>query len=316
MIKIDIHQHLWTEPLVQALAERRELPFVRREHGLTVLFLAGDRPYVIDLSAEVPARRAALVELDGLDRALFCLSSPLGIESLPREQSLPLIDAYHEGVLSLDGPFGVWGAIALDRPDPDEVDCAIGRGCAGLSLPAGALCSVDALSRLRPLLERLELLGAPLLVHPGPGPGLAPSRAMGEAALADPLWWPALTRYVADMHAAWLAFIAAGRLHHPKLRVVFSMLAGLAPLHAERLSSRGGTAPDVHDPLVFYDTSSYGPSAVRTLAELVGPQQLLYGSDRPVVEPGDLGMPDRLDWDPIADGTRRALGANPGVGAR
>jgi 6-methylsalicylate decarboxylase len=132
MIKVDIHQHLWTEPLVQALAERRELPFVRREHGLTVLSLAGERCYVIDLSAEIPARRAALVELDGLDRALLCLSSPLGIESLPRAQSLPLIDAYHEGALSLDGPFGVWGAIALDRPDPDDVDRAIGDGCVGV----------------------------------------------------------------------------------------------------------------------------------------------------------------------------------------
>jgi hypothetical protein len=316
MIKIDIHQHLWTEPLVQALAERRELPFVRREHGLTVLFLAGERPYVIDLSAEAPARRAALVELDGLDRALLCLSSPLGIESLPREQSLPLIDAYHDGVLSLGGPFGVWGAIALDRPDPDDVERAIGRGCVGLSLPAGALRSVDALSRLHSVLARLEALGAPLLVHPGPGPGLADSRAVGEASLGDPLWWPALTRYVADMHAAWMAFLGAGRLQHPELRVVFSMLAGLAPLHAERLSSRGGPAPYVPDPLVFYDTSSYGPSAVRTLAESVGPQQLLYGSDRPVVEPGELGMPDRLDWDPIADGTRRALGATRTAGAR
>jgi 6-methylsalicylate decarboxylase len=120
MIKIDIHQHLWTEPLVQALTERRDLPFVRREHGLTVLFLTGERPYVIDLSNDAPTRRAALVELDGLDRALLCISSPLGIESLPREESLPLIDAYHDGVLSLDGPFGVWGRDALDRPDPDD----------------------------------------------------------------------------------------------------------------------------------------------------------------------------------------------------
>ncbi|MGA2321857.1 MAG: amidohydrolase family protein [Solirubrobacteraceae bacterium] len=316
MIRIDIHQHLWTEPLVQALAERRALPFVRCDHGLTVLFLAGERPYVIDHSAEAPARRAALVERDGLDRALLCLSSPLGIESLPREQSLPLIDAYHDGALSLDGPFGVWGAIALDRPDPDDVDRAIGRGCVGLSLPAGALSCVDALSRMRPVLARLELLGAPLLVHPGPGPGLGASRAAGEASLLDPLWWPALTRYVADMHAAWLAFLGAGRLQHPELRVVFSMLAGLAPLHAERLSSRGGPSPHVPDPLVFYDTSSYGPSAVDTLAEIVGPQQLLYGSDRPVVEPAELGMPDRLDWDPIAEGTRRALGAARTVGGR
>lgn len=327
MIKIDVHQHLWTEPLVQALTERRELPFVRREHGLSVLFLAGERPYVLDLSNDAPARRAALVELDGLDRALLCLSSPLGIESLPREQSLAVIDAYHEGALSLEGPFGVWGAIALEDPDPDDVDRAIGRGCVGLSLPAGALCTVDFLSRLRSVLARLEALGAPLLVHPGPGRGSGPgfglgpgsglgrARTVGEASLGDPLWWPALTRYVADMHAAWLAFLTAGRLRHPELRVVFSMLAGLAPLHAERLVSRGGPPPDLPDPLVFYDTSSYGPSTVRTFAHLVGEQQLLYGSDRPVVEPGELGMPDGLDWDPIADGTRRALGATLGAGA-
>ena len=316
MMKIDIHQHFWTEPLMQALAERRELPFVRREHGLTVLFLAGERPYVIDVSAEAPARRVELVERDGLDGALLCLSSPLGIESLPREQSLPLVDAYHEGAFSLGGPFGVWGAIALDDADPDDVDRAIGRGCVGLSLPAGALCSVDALSRLHPILARLELLGAPLLVHPGPGGCIAASREVEEASLGDPLWWPALTRYVAEVQAAWLAFLGAGRVQHPELRVVFSMLAGLAPLHAERLASRGGPASYVPDPLVFYDTSSYGPSAVRMLAELVGSQQLLYGSDRPVVEPGELGMPGRLDWEPIADGTRRAFGATPMVGAR
>lgn len=314
MIKIDIHQHLWTEPLVQALAERRELPFVRHEHGLTVLFLAGERPYVIDLPNEAPTRRAALVELDGLDRVLLCLSSPLGIESLPREQSLPLIDAYHDGVLSLDGPFGVWCAVALDRPDPDDVDRVIGRGCVGLSLPAGALSSMDALSRVRSVLARLELLGAPLLVHPGPGPD--EPQATGEASLGDPLWWPALTRYVAQMQASWLAFVSAGRREHRELRVVFSMLAGLAPLHAERLYSRGGPTPCLADPLVFYDTSSYGPSAVRRLAEVVGPQQLLYGSDRPVVEPAELDMPDELDWDPIADGTRRALGATLEAGAR
>jgi hypothetical protein len=316
MIKIDVHQHLWTEPLVQALAERREFPFVRREHGLTVLYLAGERPYVIDLSHEVPARRSAVVELDGLDQALLCLSSPLGIESLPRAQSLPLIDAYHDGALSLDGPFGVWAAIALDRPDPADVDRALASGCVGVSLPAGALSSVDRLGRLHPVLARLESRDAPLLIHPGRAEDPRTLRSAGEASLGDPLWWPALTHYVAGMHAAWLAFFAAGRSRHPRLRVVFAMLAGLAPLHAERLSSRGGPAALVPDPLVFYDTSSYGPAAVGMLADLVGPQQLLYGSDRPVVEPGALRRPAGLDWDPIAEGTRRALGSIAAVPAR
>jgi 6-methylsalicylate decarboxylase len=309
LMKIDVHQHLWTEPLVQALASRSELPFVRHEHGLTVLYLAGERPYVIDLTSEDPAHRAELVAIDGLDLALVCLSSPLGIEWLPRQQARVLIDAYHEGALALDGPFGVWGAIALDRVDPDDVDRALTRGCVGLSLPAGALASVQAIASLRPVLERLESHGAPLLVHPGPRPSARTARSLAQTSFDDPLWWPALTDYVACMHEAWLAFLVAGRPSHPRLRVVFSMLAGLAPLHAERLCARGGPCPSLPDPLVFYETSSYGPAAVAVLEDLVGCQQLLYGSDRPVVEPGEMGMLDGLDWDPIVECTRRALGA-------
>jgi 6-methylsalicylate decarboxylase len=309
-MKIDVHQHLWTEPLVQALAGRRELPFVREENGLTVLYLAGERPYVIDLLSEEPERRAELVERDGLDRALVCLSSPLGIESLPRQQALALIDAYFEGALSLQEPFGVWGAIALDRPQPDDVDRALARGCVGLSLPAGALASVDAIASLDAVLARLEAHGAPLFVHPGPRPTSGAHQIAGEASLGDPLWWPALTGYVACMQAAWLAFLVAGRPSHPRLRVIFSMLAGLAPLHGERLHVRGGPNTSPPDPLVFYDTSSYGPDTVSLVEQLVGPQQLLYGSDRPVVDPGELGMLDRLDWDYTVDCTRRALGAD------
>ena len=281
-MRIDVHQHFWSEPLIDALARRRELPFVRGEHGLNVLYLAGERPFVLDLSIETVEQRAALVELDGLDRALVCLSSPLGIESLPRRQALSLIGAYHDGACALGAPFEVWGAVALDSPDPEDVDRVLDRGCVGVSLPAGALASVESYARLHALLARLETRAAPLLVHPGPGRGAVP-RAH-ECSLEDPLWWPALTRYVFDMQAAWLSFRAAGRAAHPRLRVVFAMLAGLAPLHAERLASRGGPSPDEHDPLVYYDTSSYGPSAIRALAEHVGPDQLVYGSDRPVVE--------------------------------
>jgi hypothetical protein len=310
-MKMDVHQHMWTEPLVEALAARSELPFVRVESGLTVLYLAGERPYVIDLGSETLERRAALVELDGLDRALVCLSSPLGIEWLPRPQALALVDAYHEGALALAEPFGVWGAIALDRADPDDVDRLLARGCVGLSLPAGALAGVDALTRLDPVLARLEALGAPLFVHPGSPAALAGGGAAGQASLQEPLWWPALTGYVAGMQAAWLAFLVAGRPRHPRLRVVFAMLAGLAPLHAERLLARGGPSP-LPDPLVFYETSSYGPATVGLLEGLVGAGQLLYGSDRPVVDPGELGMPAGFPWSAIVECTRRALG-NPSV---
>jgi hypothetical protein len=309
-MKIDIHQHLWTEPLLEALARRDELPFVRHEQGLTVLFLAGERPYVIDVEAESSAQRAALVEFDGLDRALVCISSPLGIEALPRRQALALIEAYHEGALALGDPFGVWGAIALDELRPEDVDRALDRGCVGVSLPAGMLASVDGLARLGPALARLESNGAPLLVHPGP----RTVWAAGEASLSDPLWWPALTRYVAEMQAAWLSFVSQGRRSHQRLRVVFSMLAGLAPLHAERLAARGGPTRHEPDPLIFYDTSSYGARAVGWLEEVVDARQILYGSDRPVVDPHEQGAVHELDWDLLTDSAGRALG-EPALGA-
>ena len=303
----DVHQHLWSGPLIEQLAVRRELPFVRLERGLTVLYLAGDRPYVIDRVGEDPARRAELVERDGLDRALLCLSSPIGIERLAREQAAPLLEAYHEGALGAGGPFGVWGALSLDRPDPEDVDRALDRGCIGISLPAGALSGLEELSRLGAVLERLEARGAPLFVHPGPG--LA-DREIGQActSLAAPLWWPALTNYVAGLQAAWLAFQAAGRTDHPRLRVIFSMLAGLAPLHAERLAARGGPGSPIADPLTFYEGSSYGPVAIGAIESAVGSRQILYGSDRPVIEPNRDGHTASLDWDLLDEVTLRALG--------
>jgi hypothetical protein len=308
-MKIDVHQHLWSEPLVEALAVRRELPFVRQERGLTVLYLAGERPYVIDCESEEPARRATLVEHDGLDWALLCLSSPIGIEGLARRDSAPLLEAYLDGALAIGSPFGVWGAIALDRPDPDDVDRVLDRGCIGLSLPAGAIGGVDELAGLRPVLQRLESRDAPLFVHPGPGRHTRAEFRPQCGSLNEPLWWPALTDYVAGLQSAWLAFLVAGRAEHPNLRVVFSMLAGLAPLHRERLSARGGPGHLLGDPSIFYETSSYGHVAVRALAATVGAEQLLYGSDRPVVEPRDLASPQGLDWSVLTTGTTRALGA-------
>jgi 6-methylsalicylate decarboxylase len=284
-MQIDVHQHLWTEPLLDSLAARDTLPFVRRSHGLTVLHCAGEQPYLIDLEAEAPERRANLLDADGLDLALVALSSAIGVEALPHCEAEELIDAHLAGALALPDGFAAWGPIALDESDPDDVDRLLERGCIGVSLPASALAGPDALGRLTPLLERLAARQAPLFVHPGPAPG---SRR-AAATLSEPLWWRPLTDYVAQMQAAWLTFAALGRREHPRLRVLFAMLAGGAPLLSERLAARGGPAVDLHDPLVFYDTSSYGPTAVEMMARIVGAGQLLYGSDRPVVEPTPTG---------------------------
>jgi 6-methylsalicylate decarboxylase len=281
-MRTDLHQHLWTEPLLDALAARRCVPFVRRADGLTVLHCAGELPCVIDEGAESGQARADLLRADGLDRAVVSISSPIGIETLEPDAAADLIAAHLDGVLALGEQFLAWGPIPVRTPDPAFVDEVLARGCIGVSLPAAALADRPALAAMLPVLGHMQSAGVPLFVHPG---GFAPR----ECSLDDPLWWTALTDYVAQMQAAWLTFAAFGRRELPRLRVVFAMLAGGAPLQAERLIARGGPVIDLRDPETFYDTSSYGPMTLESMARRVGPAQLVYGSDRPVIEPVTTG---------------------------
>jgi predicted TIM-barrel fold metal-dependent hydrolase len=281
MQTVDVHQHLLGEPLVEALARRTAAPrLIPRREGWTFRVAAEPDSILATEATDAELRRADL-EADGIDQALVALSTALGIEWLPADEAATLIEAHHEGLEELPVEFRGWGAVPLAGPelDPSAVDAALDRGCVGITLPATALADPAGVERLAPLLARLEQRDAPLFVHPGPV--VDPTAATARL----PHWWPALTDYVAQMQAAWFAFLHAGRPAHPRLRVLFAMLAGGAPLQLERYAARRGVPAPGPDPLVYYDTSSYGPQMIGAIAAVVGDAQLVYGSDRPVVEP-------------------------------
>jgi predicted TIM-barrel fold metal-dependent hydrolase len=282
-MRLDVHQHIWTAPLIDALTMRSELPFIRLRGGIAELHAAGERPCAIDLNSQTASSRTRLLDDDRIELAVIALSSPIGIEALPRDEALTVIAAHLDGVRALGHRFAAWGPVPLDHPDLHDVDEVLARGCIGVSMPAGALATPRDLDAAAPLLDRIAQRDVPLFVHPGPG-----LRAAGdgqEAPADEPPWWQALNGYVAQMQSAWLAFATVGRSRHPELTVVFSMLAGGAPLLSERLDTRRGPRVDLGDPLTYYDTSSYGPTAIEAMARRVGSSQLVYGSDRPVLEP-------------------------------
>src|SRR3954447_24475341 len=280
--RIDVHQHLWPEPFVAAL-RRRTPPALRPAEGGDGerLILAGEPDSSFDPAPHDAGRRRAELRADGVDRALLCLSSPLGVEALPRAEARPLLDAWHDGVFALGEPFGVWGAVALDGARPADVHALLDRGATGISLPAGAFVTAPAVHAVLPLLRALEARDRPLLVHPGAVPPGTPPAP----------WWPASVGYVTELHAAWHGFAAWARPELEALRVVFVALAGAAPLHVERLAVRGGPAFSAFDPLTFYDTSSYGPRGIEAVGGVVGLDQLVHGSDRPVIgAPAEHGL--------------------------
>ena len=278
MVATDVHQHLWPEGFIAALASRRQAPSVRRDGRGWLIHVPGEPDSPFGPAAHDPVVRARGLRAGGLGRALLCNSTPLGIEALPEDEARPLLGAWHDGVFSAGDAFGVWGALPVHGAVPADVEALLDRRAVGVSLPAAALAHPAAIEAAGPLLDALERRGAPLLVHPGPVAPPGPDAGRGAA------WWPALTTYVRDVHLAWHAFLAAGS-RHPSLRVCFAMLAGLAPLHAERLAVRGGPAEAVNNPNFFYDTSSYGARAIAAMAAVVGLDQLVTGSDRPVVDP-------------------------------
>jgi predicted TIM-barrel fold metal-dependent hydrolase len=288
MLATDIHQHLWPEPLLGALARRRRPPRLVRSGGGWTLRMHGERDAPVDPADHDPTRRLKVLDAHGVDRALVAPSTPLGIEALAPDDARPLIEAYHAGVAALPPRFGGWAAIGLVEPDAGELVALLDRGFVGACIAADALSGPDGYAALAPVLALLERRCAPLLVHPGPSPHtLAAGRPGGL-----PAWWPAMTRYVASMQAAWHAFGVIGRPAHPRLRVCFAMLAGLAPLHRERLVARGGRA--LADPGMFVDTSSYGPRAVDAVVRELGVDALVHGSDIPVVAGAEPALGDAV----------------------
>jgi predicted TIM-barrel fold metal-dependent hydrolase len=281
---IDVHQHLMPVQLIEALRRRAAPPRMRG----WALELQGEPEYLVDPEDhDVQARVAQSVE-DGLALALVSLSSALGVERLPPDEARELIEAFHEGASELPSPFRPWAAACLTEINPGAVAQALEGGCVGLQLPADALATASDYEHVAPLLEVLAGHGQPLFIHPGP-PALA-----GQSSQLLPDWWPALVPYVQQMHAAWFAFRLYGRPAFPELRVCLALLAGLAPLHAERLAARGGGRSAV-DENVFLEVSSYGPRAIDATVRVLGVDVLVNGSDRPYASPVSPELGDAFD---------------------
>jgi predicted TIM-barrel fold metal-dependent hydrolase len=279
-IPTDVHQHVWPPELLEALRRRAAPPRLR----CWTLMLDGEPDYELDPIHHDPAARAAVARADGVERALVSLSSPLGIESLPSDEGDQLLDAWHDGALALPTAFGAWASACLAEVDPRGLERELQRGFVGLQLPATTLADATGWDRVGPLLEVLEREGAPLFIHPGPVAASASS--VGST---QPAWWPAVVGYVGQMHASWYAFRFLGRPRHPRLRVCFAMLAGLAPLHGERFAARAGERTVV-DRNVFLETSSYGPRAIDAIVRVTGIDVLVNGSDRPYAPPPESGL--------------------------
>ena len=260
MTTYDVHQHLWPESFVAALAERTSPPLIR-SHTL-VLEHEGE----FDLDPAVYGIEACIANLDraGVDVAIVSCPPTLGVEQLDEDEAESLRDAYHEGArAAVDAGGGRLLALSMGRP----LD-----GFVGTIVAADDLGDLDALA---PVLDEIDRRGTFVLVHPG----VARPRA------GAPEWWASTVDYTAQMQRAYAAWLAYGVERWPSLRVVFAILAGGAPFQLERMQARGFDIGNALHPTLYLDTSSYGRRALELCLATLGARQIVFGSDAPVISP-------------------------------
>ena len=247
----DFHQHLWPPRLIRALEARDERPRLR---GGTVQLPSGD--WEMDFATHDLDARLAKLDRDEIDVAV--ISCPPTMELTP-----DLIEAYHEGMEELlPAAQGRLRALACST---------VREGFAGVSISALAFAELE---EQRALLDELDRVEGLLFVHPDAAP--APAGA--------PAWWASVVDYTAQMQAAYATWIAHGAGTWPRMRVVFAILAGGAPMQLERLASRGVDTRAVLHENIYFDAASYGERALELALATYGIENIVYGSDWPVID--------------------------------
>ncbi|HXF99028.1 MAG TPA: amidohydrolase family protein [Gaiellaceae bacterium] len=259
MRAIDLHQHLWPEPLLALLRARREPP---RLHG-SRLEVPGEAAREIDLEAHRPEQRVALLDRLGIERAAVSLPPTLGLDELPAGEAAELAAAFEQGAVEVAAATGGRLVPLAAGDDP--------AGFPGACVSARRLVDLAAAA---PLLDALARAGGFLLVHPGPAPA-PPGR---------PSWWTPVVGYTAQLQEAYAAWLAEGAERWPGLRVVFAHLAGGGPFQLERLLAFGVGSRELALEHVYLETSSYGRRALELCLATFGVERLVFGTDVPTLD--------------------------------
>ena len=225
----------------------------------------------------------------GIDAAVLSVSTPgihFGDDAAARRLAREVNDAGTQIVQDHPGRFGLFASLPL--PDTDGALAEIGYGLDTLDAD-GVLLETNVHGvylgdeRLEPVFAELARRRATVFLHPTSPP------CWEQTALGRPR---PMIEFIFDTARAVTDLILAGTLHrHPGLNVIVPHGGGALPLLADRINAfllaslpSSGPAPDPVAQLrrLYYDLAGTPfPRQVPALLSLVGPDQLLYGSDFP-----------------------------------
>jgi aminocarboxymuconate-semialdehyde decarboxylase len=315
-MKIDVHAHIVDRDYVDALTELKGLSVQKGDKGQTLL-RQGNSTYLWyrDDMFDIDARLRKM-DAEGIDMRLLSLSTPSVYEWDADEQvgaARTINDATARVVRAHPDRFGGVATLPWGGPPEaalDELERVVGE--LGLkSVAVGSNIGGVSLDdpQLDPIWRRIDELRLPVIEHP-----MFPVNTNGMDAFELPL----RVGFVFDTTLALTRMIYAGVFErYPNFPYIVAHTGGALLTILERLDNGYRLFPDCRANIsrlpsdyakrLYYDTCSFYGPALRMALEIVGPGQLLWGSDDPFIGADDSHV-QALDLDE-AD-RRSILGQN------
>jgi predicted TIM-barrel fold metal-dependent hydrolase len=289
--KVDCQSHILVPELVQLMEKRQISPFVRQQDGGAVV-VVGDwvrrmQPHHSDITAKLRDMDGAGIQMTGLSindpgPELFGDDGPT-VARLVNDYIADITRKY---------PTRFFGLMVLPLQNMEESlkemeRCAKSLGMKGILLYSNLNGRWPDEAQFRPLFSQAVALDLPVLLHP-----------------AYPMTYEATKGYTMaaglglmfDTTIALARIILAGILdEYPKLKLVCPHVGGALPYligridHQTQVLKRGAEKitrpPSEYLKQIYLDSVSPIALAIKYGIDFVGPDQMLYASDHPWVDP-------------------------------
>ncbi len=285
--RIDVHRHYFPSFLLEDAHKGAAIDGLRVEDG-TVVHRQGYR-YPLHPEFYDTASLVASLDAGGVDHAVMSVAPTLYFYNCAASDAIEFCRRTNDWIVKSAAEVGgrISGIANLPMQQPAEAAAELRRCVEELGM-RGAQIGTDIEGvplddpRFDDLFRVAEQLGAVFLLHPyfvGPRPGYE------DFYLTNLIGLPLAT----TVAAARLLF--SGFFARRGIRFILVHAGGFLPYNIGRLdrgydvrdesSGMSDRRPSEWLELVYYDTLTHNPAALRYLIDLVGPGHVLFGTDLP-----------------------------------
>jgi aminocarboxymuconate-semialdehyde decarboxylase len=289
---VDVHSHVYPRTYIERLKSRSEAPRIVGEQGAErFVIFPGERGRPMGRDHWDVGEKLAFMDRERISESVVSLGNPW-LDPVPGPESMDISRALNDELSQLESDTGgrvtamgvlpnhtvgaAVEAVAEIAATPTLHGVISGRRICGYRLDDGAL---------DPLWQALSEREMPLFVHPHYTVGADELAGFGHAL-------PVAVGFPLETTIALARLVYGGVLERfPRLHVVVAHGGGTLPYLAGRLNAGWQSDDELRNRLpkpplgqvqrLYLDTVLYHPIAVRAAAALVGPSQLVFGSDHP-----------------------------------